>query len=137
MIQLALTNDQLSALRLWLVDPAVGAAVIWAGKRSASSLGRHITESLNRIITENVNRVRDDVKKKLSDDLSSIKSDLQIYIDVKFQEHENSAFGRLGTVQEDVKTLQLGQDKLQVQIDMLVKLLNDTNFRSVKPQVKI
>lgn len=84
--QLSPSAEQLQFIRTWM-DPVI-LPVIWFIVRKAY---KSAISSLNGIITDNVNRIKEEISEKL------IK-----HIDLKFKDHEESAFARLGLIETKV-----------------------------------
>jgi len=81
-MQITLTADQLRVIRDF-AEPIVLSVLVWLVKSWIKSL----RERLNEIVTANVNRV---------------KEELVLHIDLKFKEHENSAFERIASLEKAV-----------------------------------
>jgi len=87
--------------------------VVWpfAGYLAKSGMNKLKTE-LNGIITANVNRIETNLQTYFDDK----RSDLIVYIDNKFTEHEKTAFGRLESLEERL-------DKLEKSLEQINKNL--------------
>ncbi len=91
-MQITFTANQVEIARKifdFLIWPAFG----WFARRAYKKL----VESINKFITDNVNRIKNEIVDELSG-----------YIDVKFQDHEESAFSRITALEILVKKGQNG-----------------------------
>jgi hypothetical protein len=91
-VQITFSAEQVEEARKvfeFLIWPAFG----WIARHAYKKL----VNSINKFITDNVNRIKNEIVDELSG-----------YIDVKFQDHESSAFSRITALEILVKKGQSG-----------------------------